>query len=1168
MIMKKNRYALNKMLLYLLLSVLTTQVVHSQGTAAHLESSSVENAVENEFQNPLLTALKELEVKHDAFIIYNTKTVKNKQDQKVDKKCLSLPKIEESLETLLNPMGLDYEKINDNVYVILMPGERYADTSATSRFQSVPDKRFPLSFLRLADNFPHGNFRREHRPERAALTIRGRVTAEDGETLIGANVILKGTTIGTTTDVSGNYTFEVPDGEGTLIYSYIGYISQEVPINNREIIDVTLVADVQSLAEVQIIGYGTQAKAEVTSAIASVSSEEIKDMPLVGLDQAIQGRAPGVQVTNNSGAPGGGVSIRIRGTSSLGAGNEPLYVVDGIPINNTQTYNQQSGDERINGMSNINPADIESIEILKDAASTSIYGARAANGVVLINTKRGKAGKAQIDLNTWYGFSQAPNRYDLLGASDYAVLVNEGLATVGKAPVFSQEFINNPTVDTDWQSEIFRTAPTANINFSSRGGSDKTQYMLSFGYTDQQGVIIESRFKRYNLRINLDQKISDKIKIGNSLTASYTTNDRVRNTGSARTDDASEGSNLFGSPVLSTAHARGPTTPVRDPVSGDYTFDPLAPLFPNPVAMAEAQELINNTVRVIGNVFAEYEIIKGLRFRTQLGTDVRFENEDFFFPPFPGKTQGNGTGRASVRNFNEVLWLTENYLSYDFQLGNNHKFHTLAGLSFQESQWESSFAYSGEFGSDNIKTLNGGSAILESTSSAESWGIASYFGRLNYNFSRKYLVSFNYRVDGSSRFGANNKYGFFPSASVGWNVTEEEFMNGLPALSNLKLRGSYGITGNQEIANYANAGTFGIGGGTNRGRNYLDRLGAVVNNIPNDDFSWEETTQVNIGADIGLLNNRLSISADVYKKTTTDLLLNIPLPRTSGFATTLTNIGEMENKGVELGLNTINMDGNVSWRTNLNISMNRNKIISLVGGQDIRIRESVVREGYPISFYLFEREQYVDAETGTTTILDKDASGGMPNDGDREIMGSPFPKHIGGITNEFRYKGFDLTVFFQWSYGNKIYNNTRKWMEEMRKDLQSTIGYNTTRESFENRWQESGDQTEYPGVFYDLRNQRHFLPHNGWLEDGSYLRLKTLTLGYNLPAGLNKRLHMSNARVYLSSNNLMTFTNYKGYDPEVNHFTGQGLGGNVGIGYDYGTFPQPRTFVMGLNLSF
>jgi TonB-linked SusC/RagA family outer membrane protein len=403
---------------------------------------------------------------------------------------------------------------------------------------------------------------------------------------------------------------------------------------------------------------------------------------------------------------------------------------------------------------------------------------------------------------------------------------------------------------------------------------------------------------------------------------------------------------------------------------------------------------------------------------------------------------------------------------------------------------------------------------------------------------------------------------------VGWNVIEEEFMQGIPTITNLKLRASYGITGNQEIGNYSHLGTFGVGGGTNFGRNYLNRLGAVVNNIPNDDFSWEQTTQWNAGADLGFFNNRLSLSADFYVKTTSDLLLNIPLPRTSGFASTLTNIGEMENKGFELAVNTINMDGEFSWISNFNFSMNRNKVISLVGDQDIRIRESIVREGYPISFYLFERESLVDPATGTVIIVDQDESGGVPTDKDRRISGSALPQHIGGFTNEFRFKGFDLNIFFQWSYGNKIFNNTRKWMEEMRRDLLSTIGYNTTQVAFDNRWRQSGDQTEYPGVFYDLRNQHHFLAHEGWLEDGSYLRLKTLTLGYNFPSAFTERLRISDARIYFSSNNLLTFTSYSGYDPEVSHFTSQGLGSNVGTGYDYGTFPQPKTFVMGLNLSF
>ena len=1165
MIMKNGRSCLRRMMVYVMLSAMVLPPGYAQTTTAYADNKQHERqTTRKEAQTTLQKALKDLEKKHDVHIIYNVKTVENKTVPANDR--LPSADIQKALHSILDPLGLKFEQVREDVYVVLMPGEASNDLSKSSSLSAVTEKSFASNYVALNDRSSGGRFMATSTTPQA-LGITGRVTDEEGETLVGASILVKGTSIGTTTDVSGTYNIEVPNGDGVLVFSYIGYLSQEIAINNRQVINVSLAPDVQSLQEVQIIGYGTQAKAEVTSAIASVSAEEIKDMPLVGLDQALQGRAAGVQVTNNSGAPGGGVSIRIRGTSSLGGGNEPLYVVDGVPINNTQTYNQQTGEERINGMSNINPADIESIEILKDAASTSIYGARAANGVVLINTKRGKAGKQQIDLNAWYGLSQVASRYDLLGASDFATLVNEGLATVNVAPAFTQEFIDNPTVDTDWQNEIFQTAPTASVNFSTRGGSDKTQYMLSLGYMDQHGVIIESQFKRYSLRINLDQKINEKIKIGNSLNISFTNNDRLRNTGAARSDGG-EQNFLYGSPVLTSAHARSPATPVRDPVTGEYSFDPLAPLFPNPVAMAEAQDINNNTVRAIGNIFGEYEIIKGLRFRSQLGTDIRYENEDFFMPPFPDQKQGNGTGRASVRNYNEFLWLTENYLTYDFNIGKDNNFQALAGASFQESQWESSFAYVAGFGSDRIKTLNGGSQILTSTSDAESWGIASYFGRLNYNLAGKYLLSFNYRVDGSSRFGANNKYGHFPSASVGWNVIEEDFVQGLSWLTNLKVRASYGVTGNQEIGNYSHLGTFGVGGGTNLGRNYLNRLGAVVNNIPNDDFSWETTTQFNAGADLGFFNNRLSVTGDYYVKTTSDLLLYIPLPRTSGFSSTLTNIGEMENRGFELALNTINMDGAFSWRSNLNFSMNKNKVISLVGNQDIRVRESIVREGEPISFYLFERQQYVDPATGVTLIVDQDESGGVPNDKDRKIMGSPLPKHIGGFTNEFSYKGFDLSVFLQWSYGNKIFNNTRKWMEEMRRDLQSTIGYNTTRESFDNRWQQAGDQTEYPGVFYDLRNQNHFLAHNGWVEDGSYLRLKTLTLGYNFPASFTDRLKISNARVYFSSNNLLTFTNYSGYDPEVNHFTAQGLGGNVATGYDYGTFPQPKTFVMGVNLSF
>jgi TonB-dependent starch-binding outer membrane protein SusC len=1151
--MKKNILSIGKYSLCMVLSAFISQGGYSQSTASLADTPADKKSLQKEAQKSLKQALSEIEAQHNAFIIYNLQAVENKF---VTGKADSSAKIEETLHTLLAPLGLKYERINENVFVIVLPEEQKGnqDSGAMGAGDMPP---LEARTYQLGTETPRA-------VAKLAFRVTGRVTSRGGEALPGVNVVVRGTAIGATTGADGNYSLEAPDGEATLVFSYIGFLSKEVPINNQSTLNVTLSPDVQGLKEVQIVGYGTQQKREVTSAISTVTAQQIQDMPIIGLDQALQGRAPGVQVTNNSGTPGGGVSIRIRGSSSLTGSNEPLYVVDGVPINNTQTFNQQTGEERINPLSNLNPADIESMEILKDAASTSIYGARAANGVVLITTKRGIAGQPSVDIESWYGLSQVANRYDLLGASDFATKVNEGRASINQPPIFSPAVIANPPVNTDWQDAIFRTAPTANVNLSTRGGSERTQYMLSAGYMDQQGVIIESRFRRYNMRINLDQQLGDRIRIGNNLTTSYTINNRIRNTGAARADGGDQ-NNLFGSPVLSTAHARSPLTPVRD-AAGNYSFDPLAPIFPNPVAMAEAQDITNHTLRVIGNVFAELDIARGLRFRTTLGTDVRYENEDFFFPPFPGALQGNGTGRGSERNFNEVLWLTENYLTYDFNIGEDHNFSALAGASFQESQLRSSFVYVSEFGSERIRTLNGGTQVLQATSNAESWGIASYFGRMNYNFRGKYLFQVNARVDGSSRFGAANRYGFFPSASVGWNVSDEPWMQAITQLNMLKLRASYGITGNQEIGNYSHIGTFGIGGGANQGRNYLG-LGAVANNIPNDDFSWEETAQFNIGTDIGVFNNRINLTADYYIKTTTGLLLNIPIPRTSGFNSTLTNIGSMENRGFEIGINTVNLEGEFRWMTDFNFSMNRNKVLSLVGNQDIRVQESIVRVGHPISFYLFEREPFVNPATGTTVLIDRDGSG-TANDADRTIMGSPLPLHIGGFNNTFTYRGFDLNIFFQWSYGNMIYNRTRQWIEELRKEQQSTIGYNTTQRAFDNRWREEGDVTTYPGVFYDLRNQQHFLPHNGWLEDGSYLRLKTLTFGYSLPAAVSQRLRMSRARVYFSSNNLLTFTRYLGYDPEVSHFTSQGPGGNIGVGYDHGTYPQPRTLVLGVNLSF
>ena len=1010
-----------------------------------------------------------------------------------------------------------------------------------------------------------------------AIDISGKVTsAEDNTGLPGVNVLIKGTSQGTITDIDGNFRISVTVGD-TLMFSSVGYLSEEVPIvNNQTFLSISLVPDITQLEEMVVIGYGTQSKRNLTSAVSSIDGNDIKEMPVVGIDQALQGRAAGVMVTNNTGEPGGGVTIRVRGTTSIGSGNDPLYVIDGVPVNNTQTSNVNVGENRVNEMSQLNPADIASIEILKDAASASIYGARASNGVVLITTKRGIKGQNQINLDLYTGFSQETNRYDLLGASDFATLVNEGRTQLGQPPIFSQSFIDSPTTDTDWQDEIFQKGIVNSVNLSARGGSEGTQYMVSGGYFKQKGIIIGSDFQRYSLRANVDQRVNSKIRLGTNLYTSYIDQRRLKNDGSPVNADAGNNNHIYGGPVLSTALAKSPAAQVYED-NGTFAVDPLAPVYSNPVRQAIGVDISNNVTRIMASMFAEWDIAKGLNFRTQLSGDLRSENEDWFNPPNPNSIDGlTGEGRASRRTFDQRLYTIDNYFTYDFVLGDHHNFTALVGTSFQETQWESSFIGVSEIQSDKISTLNAGVDIDIATSTAESWGIASYFSRLNYNYDGKYLLLLNARYDGSSRFGKDNRYGFFPSGSVGWRISQEAFMEGVTFVNDLKLRGSYGLTGNQEIDNYAGRGVYGLGTGTNTGNNYAGSTGATLNSLPSPELQWEETAQLNIGFDLSILNSRVNITADYYVKKTDNLLFNVPLPSTTGFDTKLANIGKMENKGFEFSVNSINIENNnFSWTTNFNIATNQNKILSLLGEEDVIVGSqfngySIARQGEEISFYLYEREPLVDPETGQTILIDQDGSGGLVNEGDLVLAGSPFPDFFGGITNGFNYRNFDLSIFFQYAYGNKIYNLTRKFMEELRVQDRATISSNTTQESFDKRWRQAGDITEYPKVNYDDSNNEHIRPNTTWLEDGSYLRLKTLSLGYTFGPKLLEKLHFTNVRVYFTSNNLLTFTKYSGFDPEVDHFTGVNGGAtNSGLrrGYDYGSYPQSKTFVWGVNIT-
>jgi TonB-dependent starch-binding outer membrane protein SusC len=983
----------------------------------------------------------------------------------------------------------------------------------------------------------------------AQVVITGSITSPSGEPLANVTVRVKGSNVGTASDADGRFSITAAE-DAVLVFSSVGYITAERSVKGISILNVILQVRNDELDQVVVVGYGTQRKKEVSSSISTVRASDIKDLRVTSLDQALQGKVAGVQVTNNTGAPGSFVQIRVRGTTSLSAGNEPLYVVDGVPVNNTLTGAYQAGNDQINGMASINPADIESMEILKDAAAAAIYGARAANGVVLITTKRGKPGKSTIGFNLTNGLANQTRRYDLLNAQQYAIMANELQARVnpGRPPIYAK----TPENSTNWQDEIFTTGRFTDANLSFAGGSDKIQYSISGGLFDQKGTVINSRFRRYSFRSNFDLKINDRVKIGTNLYFARTINNRLRNDGGPNFQDAFNGNNVFGPNIISSALVFNPTFPVFNP-DGTYTRDTINGNS-NPVALATEANLVSKNLRLIGNFFGEWSITKSLKFRTNLGLDLRTENEDFFFPPNPAAL---GSGRASSRSFNEQLNIVENTLNYKKELGRFHALDALAGFTVQQSSRRSSLAIASGLTNNVVQTVGG--PLTSGNSGITSNGILSYIGRANYNFSRKYYVSLAARVDASSRFGADNKYAFFPSVSVGWIVSDENFLKENEAIDFLKIRASYGTTGNQEYGDFDYLGIIAI---TNPGSPYLGQLGATPQNIDDNRYSWERTRQFNIGFDLSLVKNRFNIIVDYYKKQTDQLILFIPLPSTTGFGGRFGNAGSLQNKGIEFTLNTNNLTGKLKWNTSFNISSNKIKIVELVNGQDITQGSfgysNIAREGRELSFFLYQTEDKVDAATGKMLRKDITKDGQITSD-DRSIVGSPLPKHIGGITNTFQYKGFDASIFFQWSYGNKIYNATREFIEGWGSNF-----YNTSTAGLR-RWKKAGDVTDVPFIGND--NNSNGYVGTRFLEDGSYLRLKNITLGYNFSGKLLKNVGISGARFYVSAQNLITFTNYTGFDPEVNHFTGNSQFNNIALGFDNASYPQAKTIVTGLSIN-
>ena len=1085
---------------------------------------------------PLSEAIDEVADVYQVNIVYDVEQIANKE---INDWSIQYQSVEAELKELQRKSDFNFKKLGEATYIIKV--ERAIAVQKKIK-RPVQKQAAPKT-------------------QKAIITVTGTVyDIDNNEPLIGVNILIKGKNIGTATDFNGNFSLDVEEN-ATLVFSYIGYNEKEIKAQNAILGSIYLVSDAKQLDEVIVIGYGTQKRSDLTGALSSVGEKEIKALPATGLDQALQGRAAGVQVTQNSGAPGGGVSIRIRGIgSTLSA--EPLYVIDGIPVVNDNQGSSSNfseldgGGQNSNALNTINPSDIESIEILKDASATAIYGARAANGVVLISTKRGKTGKSSISLETYFGVQELARQIPVLNLQEYAAYY----ADIGFEPI--EEFLRPELLGegTNWQDAVFRTATTQNYQLTVSGGSEKTKFALSGGYNFKEGIVVGSDFSRLSAKINIDHSFNDRIRVGNSFLVSRTKENITFN-------DNSSG-------VVFTALLAVPNAPVRN-ADGSFAGpqEEITLAFDNPVARALETEDVNTKTRILSNVYAEIDLFPWLKYRTEFGTDLIYSNHNTFFPQFE---RGNFFGRSGVRRniSNSVFWINKHLLTFNKTIADKHNLTALAGFEAQEGTFEWLFASRDNLVTNDLQELSLGDAgQQQNNGGAGHWALVSYFGRFNYGFDDRFLLTGTVRVDGSSRFGPNNRYGVFPSGAFAWRASNESFIKEIDAIDNLKFRIGVGSVGNQEIGLYsfsANLRSINVALG--------DQLvtGFAPDNIANPDVRWESSFQTNYGIDLGLFKNRIEVIADYYVKEARGMLLPALIPLTAGSLNApFVNIGEIVNRGVEITLNTQNTTGRLSWRTSVNFSVNQNEVISLGSNGNLigviqRLPVTRTEEGQPISqFYGFvtdgifqtqaEVAESAFQQDGTRAgdIKFKDLnSDGLINNLDQTFLGSPHPDFTLNMTNNFEFKGVDFSFFFQGVFGNEILNLVRR-------DIEGMAGLANQSTVVIDRSIPGMPDDEIPRATGSDPNGNRRISSR-FIEDGSFIRLKNISLGYTFPKDLIRRARIENIRAYISAQNVITWTDYSGYDPEIGSFNQNPLINGV----DNGRYPISRSFTVGLNATF
>ncbi len=976
------------------------------------------------------------------------------------------------------------------------------------------------------------------------ITVSGIVTeAETGNPLSGATVRVKGTTIGMLSDNDGRYILDIPSYGEVLTFSFVGRVIQEVPINGRTTINAALAPDDLILEEVVVLGYTKQSRSRSISSVAVVGQEKIENIPLPDINQIIQGQAPGVLSTGSSGQPGAAQSIRIRGTGSLNAGRGPLYVVDGIIVENGDFVATGTNDV----LSNINPNDIESVNILKDATAVSLYGARGANGVVVINTKRGREGDTKFQVRLQSGFT-TPNlgNFEMMDAQQMLEYDREVLRAGGFSETEIDEVrpLSLANVNTDWVDLAFRNGLQNMLEFSASGGSPKTRFFISGNYFLQEGILIESDFERYSVRTNLDHQANERIDFSLNLNISYT--DQT---------NALDGA-FFASP-LQGALSNAPWTRYKNPETGALLVGRIPNDDPevinyesfvrdNFVRTSQLNTRFNNNLRILGNFSIGYNIFNNLRIQQKIAVDmINVEEKTYTDPTTPDGLRFNGVATDVFTPSNTIT--SQTLLTGNFTLGEVHAFDGVAGFEYQFNDTERFFAQGQGFADGRLKNLSSAATPLNVGGTGSSYSFVSYFSQLNYNLNNKYYFTASIRRDASSRFGANNRWGTFYSVGGSWRLSEEAFMQDIDYLSNLKIRASYGTSGNAEIGNFNSLELYSFGS------SYDGQPGSAPTQVPNPDLTWERNESLNIGLDFGLFNDRIGGTIEVYQRVSKDMLLNRPLSATSGFTSSLQNLGRMRNEGIEATINAqLLTQGPLRWNIDFNISFNRNEILELADTTEIPNGIQIWRVGEPVrAWYL---RQWAGVNPADGTPLWADGEGGVTGDWNsapEQLIGNAEPTFLGGFTNNLSFRNFTLSAFFYFTQGHEVYDGTRFYL-----DSDGTNFGENHPVFIADRWRQPGDISDRPEARFGGNN----LANNNstrYLFDGSYVRLRNLVLAYNFPATWLQTVKLRSARLYAQGQNIWTYTDYPGWDPELSE-----------VGTEFYRYPTGKSYTLGLDVGF